>query len=155
MRLGRELERLVGLEEVVRGARRLQRDHGEQRDRDQKKRSAVAASDDRAAGARAIVRACMCGRSAAGRSGLRAPLAEEPAPGEHQRQIVAAARIAREDQERAERIGGNVAQNERRTRSTAAFSGSTWATPCSHAGICAIGKYTPERKVIGVMTRVK
>jgi hypothetical protein len=42
-----------------------------------------------------------------------------------------------------------------RTSSTAAVSGSTCATCCSQTGICAIGKYTPDRKVIGVSTSVK
>jgi hypothetical protein len=50
---------------------------------------------------------------------------------------------------------GQLPRTSGRTRSTAAFSGSTSATPCSHGGIWAIGKYTPDRKVIGVITRVK
>jgi hypothetical protein len=42
-----------------------------------------------------------------------------------------------------------------RTTSTAAVSGSTRATACSQSGIWPIGKYTPDRKVMGVSTRVK
>ena len=41
-----------------------------------------------------------------------------------------------------------------RTSSTAAVSGSTAATPCSQSGIWLMGKYTPDRKVIGRLTRL-
>src|ERR1019366_9045688 len=59
------------------------------------------------------IEACMRTRSAATRSAYRRPsLAEEPTPGQHHRQIVAASGVRRQHEERAKRIFGPHSENE-------------------------------------------